>query len=298
MSRSALSPRLLALALLCALTPSLHAQIDVSLTIPRHLYLCYEPIIATVTITNMTGRDLTLSDKAPEKWFSFEVLDSQGTPVPPTASDYHLQPLTIPTGETVKRKVNLVNLYPVTDYGIYHVRAVVYFADLDKYFASPIAGIEVSEGQTLWQQTVGIPDGQKNAGQYRTYTLLAFRQPRANMLYVRIEDQNAGLVYATFPLGPLINGYDPDAEVDVLSQLHILQMAAPKEYLYTRLGPNAEMLGQQDYTDLKTRPHLRRTADGDVSIGGGIEVLPRTADQTADTGPKLSDRPAGMPPAQ
>ncbi len=83
----------------------------------------------------------------------------------------------------------------------------------------------------------------------------------------------------------------------MLSQLHILQMIAPKEYLYTRLGPNAEMLGQEDYTDLKTRPHLKRTTDGDVAIGGGIEVLPSTA-QTTVTGPKLSDRPAGMPAAQ
>ncbi len=297
MFRPAFSPRLLALALLCAVAPSLHAQINVSLEIPRHLYLCYEPIIATVTITNMTGRELTLSDKAPDKWFSFEILNAQGTPIPPTASDYHLEPLTIPMGQTVKRKVNLVNLYPVTDYGVYHVRALVYFADMDKYFGSPVAGIEVSEGQTLWQQTVGIPDGQKNAGQYRSYTLLSFRQPRDNMLYVRIEDENAGLVYGTFPLGRLINGYEPEEQVDELSQLHILQMVAPKEYLYTRLGPNAEMLGQEDYTDLKTRPRLARTSDGQVAISGGIEVLPSTA-QTTVTGPKLSDRPAGMPPAQ
>ena len=297
MFRFAFSPRLLALALLCAVAPSLHAQIDVTLDIPRHLYLCYEPMIATVTISNMTGRDLTLSDKAPDKWFSFEILNAQGDPVPPTAADYHLDALTIPTGETVKRKVNLVNLYPVTDYGVYHIRAVIYCADLDKYFTSPVAPVEVTEGQTLWQQTVGIPDGQKNAGQYRQYTLLSFRQPKYLMLYVRIEDQNAGLVYGTFPLGPLINGYDPEAQVDALSELHILQMIAPKEYLYTRFDPNAELLGQQDYTDLKTRPRLQKTSDGDVAISGGIAVLPTTAQATVP-GPKLSDRPTGLPPAQ
>ena len=42
------------------------------------------------------------------------------------------------------------------------------------------------------------------------------------------------------------------------------------------------MLGQQDYTDLKTRPHLRRTADGDVAIGGGIEVLPKIGPNGGD----------------
>jgi len=294
MSRFAISPRFLALALLCALAPSLHAQINVTMDIPRHLYLSYEPIVATVKITNMTGRDITLSDQEPNKWFGFEILDSKGAPIPPIAADYHLPPLTIPMGETVKRKVNLVNLYPVTDYGIYHIRAAVYFADLDKYFQSGPAAIEVTEGTTLWQQKVGIPDGQRNAGQYRTYTLMSFRN-QDNILYVRIEDEDAGVVYGTYPLGRLIDGYPPEAQVDLLSQLHIIDMVAPKEYLYTRLSPNGDMLGQQDYTDLKTRPHLKKQPDGDVAIAGGIEVLPQPASQTTVQGPKLSDRPTGLP---
>jgi len=56
------------------------------------------------------------------------------------------------------------------------------------------------------------------------------------------------------------------------------------------------LLGQQDYTDLKTRPHLKRSGDGDVAIGGGIEVLPKSEEEhEVNMGPKLSDRPAGMP---
>ena len=296
MFRPAHFSRFLALALLCALAPRLHAQIEVRLEIPRHLYLCYEPIVATVSITNQTGRDLTLADKAPDKWFSFQILNAQGLPVPPRAADYHLDPLTIPLGQTVKRKVNLVNLYPVTDYGVYGVRAAIYMAAMDRYFASPAVGIEVTEGKTLWQQTVGIPDGQKNAGQYRTYELLSFRQPKDEMLYVRIEDHDSGVVYVTLPLGKLINGYPPEEQLDTQSQLHVLQMIAPKEYLYTRLGPNAEMLGQQDYADRKTRPYLKKSADGAVAVAGGMTVVDQTAQQAAAVaGPKLSDRPAGMP---
>ena len=92
----------------------------------------------------------------------------------------------------------------MTDYGVYHVRAVIYFAAMEKYFSLPIAGIEISEGQTLWQQTVGIPDGQKNAGQYRSYKLLSFRQPRDNMLYV--TSRTKGRVGSDVPSGGLING--------------------------------------------------------------------------------------------
>jgi len=84
--------------------------------------------------------------------------------------------------------------------------------------------------------------------------------------------------------------------LDTQSQLHVLQMIAPKEYLYTRLGPNAEMLGQQDYADRKTRPYLKKSADGAVAVAGGMTVVDQTAQQAAAVaGPKLSDRPAGMP---
>jgi hypothetical protein len=287
-------PRLVALALLCALTPKIHAQIQVRMEIPRHLYLCYEPMIATVQITNLAGRDITLADQAPNQWFSFEILKGDGTPIPPRVEAVHLHPLTIPVGATVERQVNLVSLYPITDYGKYSVRASVYFAPLDKYFSSNEAPVEVTEGTQMWQQTVGIPDGQKDAGQYRSYELLSFRQDKDNLLYVRVEDKDGGAVYGTQPLGRLVNGYDPDVQIDALSELHILQMIAPKEYLYTRMGPDGEVLGQEDYADLKTRPYLKRTAEGDVAVAGGMHVEAKTAEEAA-AGPKLSDRPAGMP---
>ena len=40
---------------------------------------------------------------------------------------------------------------------------------------------------------------------------------------------------------------------------------------------------------------MKRTAEGDVAIAGGVEVEPQTAQTTTVAGPKLSDRPAGMP---
>jgi hypothetical protein len=290
MFRLAHFPRFILPALLIALAPSVHAQINVRMDIPRHLYLCYEPVVATVTITNMTGRDLVLEDKAPDKWFSFEILNADGNPVPPREADYRQSPLTIPVGQTVKRKVNLVNLYPITDYGVYRIRASIYMAAMDKYFASQPAGIEITEGKTVWQQTVGIPEGQKDAGKYRSYELLSFRQSKDEMLYARITDHEGGIVYGTYPLGRLINGYPPEVQVDLHSQLHVLQMVQPKEYLYSRLGPDGAVLGQDDYADLKTRPHLKKTTTGDVEIGGGVFVEPQTA-ETAVAGPKLSDRP-------
>lgn len=281
-----------------ALASTLHAQVQVQLKISRRLFICYEPIIATVSITNLTGRDLTLSDAPPEKWFGFDILNSQDSPIPPRAVDYHLEPITIPAGQTMKRSVNLVNLYPVTDFGIYRVRAAVFVAPLNRYASSQAVPIEVTEGKTLWQQTVGVPDGQKGAGESRSYTLLSFRQSNANMLYVRVEDRDKGTVFGTYPIGRMIVGYEPQVEIDPLNQLHVLQMVEPKSYYYTRIGANAELLGQQAFIELKTRPRLKKMAGGDVEVVGGHIVEEKTASAAAAqmaAGPKISDRPAGMP---
>lgn len=287
---------LIACAALLALLPSLHAQVQVQLKISRRLFLCYEPIVASVSITNLTGRDLTLSDAPPEKWFGFDILNAEDSPIPPRAADYHLEPITIPAGQTMKRNVNLVNLYPITDFGVYRVRAAIFVAALNRYVSSQAVPIEVTEGKTVWQQTVGIPDGQQGAGENRNYELLSFRQTNANYLYVRVENRDKGTVFGTYPIGRLINGFDPQIEIDAQNQLNVLQMVEPKSYYYTRVGPNAELLGQQAYIETKTRPRLKKGADGDINVVGGHIVDETTPGAPqAVRGPKISDRPAGMP---
>ena len=91
---------LIFLLLLVAMGQQLHARIRVQMHIPRRLYVVYEPLLVTVAITNLSGHDVTLNDDGSQKWFSFQVNTGDGRIVPPTDLDYHLQPLTIPAGET------------------------------------------------------------------------------------------------------------------------------------------------------------------------------------------------------
>ena len=86
-------------------------------------------------------------------------------------------------------------LYPLSEFGTYRVRAVIYVSQLGKYFVSPQLNIEITEGRQLWQQTVGVPEG-LGQGRARTFTILAHRLPRTTMLYLRVEDKEAGLSIA------------------------------------------------------------------------------------------------------
>lgn len=295
-SRSLFAGLAFALASLLAAQPRAHAQVQVGLKISRRLYMAYEPVIATVSISNLTGHDLTLADHGPQKWFGFQITNADETPVPPRHADYDLQPLTIPNGTTVRRSVNLVSLYPVTDFGLYRIRANIFVGEMNRYFSSSLVGIEVSEGKVLWQQTVGVPAGEEGAGSYRLYELLSFRQPKDNVLYARVQDKEAGVIYATYPVGRLIAGNEPQVQLDRQNRLHILQLVGPKAYVYSRIGLNGEWGGQTNYLELKSRPHLARLASGSIAVAGGkIDVPVEAPAQGTAQPPKLSDRPAGMP---
>jgi hypothetical protein len=285
--------RPLALSILLALAATAGAQIQVQMSVSRRLFVAYEPIVATVSITNRAGRDLVLRDGPGAQWFGFQVNTSDGMPVPPRNPDYSLEPLTVAAGETVKRSVNLTALYPVTEFGMYRIKAAIYSIDLDRYFTSPSDGIEVSEGKLVWQREVGVPPGQPGAGENRTISLLKFRQPKDNMLYVRVEDPENGVVFCTYPLARLLAMNEPQILLDRENTLHVLQLVGPKTFTYSRVGLNGEYLGTKTYTQTKTRPTMRVGTSGEIEIAGGQVLVP--PDQSGGVAPKLSDRPPDMP---
>jgi hypothetical protein len=115
-------------------------------------------------------------------------------------------------------------------------------------------------------------------------------------LYVRVQDRDTGIVYATYSLGRSIAFEQPQAEIDRANQLHVLHSAAPRAWTYSRVGLNGELLGNSSFMETKTRPRLVRSANGEVAVRGGVIEAPAAQTKTArDTAPKLSDRPPGMP---
>ena len=272
------------------------AQIQVELKFKRLQYIAYEPVMATLGITNLAGRDIDLHDAGGQAWFGFEVTGSEGQPIAPLATDSTQAPLRIEAGQKVTQRIDLAARYPVHDFGTYHVRAHIYFADLGKFFYSASRVFEVTDARPIWQQTVGIPDGVAAPGDARTYSLLSNRFPDHTSLYVRVQDRDTGIVYATYSLGRSIAFEQPQAEIDRANQLHVLHCAAPRAWTYSRVGLNGELLGNSSFMETKTRPRLVRSANGEVAVRGGVIEAPVAQTKTArDTAPKLSDRPPGMP---
>jgi hypothetical protein len=274
------------------LAATAHAQIQVELKFQRLQYIAHEPILATVKIANLSGRDIDLHDDNGQHWFGFEINAGEGRLLGPLKQAAAEPALHVESGKTVTRKINLTPLFPVDDFGAYHVRANVYFPDLNKFFYSTTKVFQVTDARAIWQKTVGIPDGMPDAGEVRTYSLLSNRFPDHTAIYVRVENKNSGVVYTTYSLGRIIANEEPQAELDRANQLHVLHCAAPRSWAYSHIGLNGELLAHSTFLETKSRPRLRHTADGAIAVNGGIQDVP-IAESKRKPAPKLSDRPPG-----
>ena len=265
-------------------------QIQVDLTFKRLQYIAFEPVIATVRITNMAGRDILLRDANDQPWHGFEVTTTEGRILAPL-KEASESPLKIAAGTSVTRKINLMPLFPISDRGVYHVRANVFFADLNKFFYAPAKVFEVTTARPIWERTVGDP----SAGGVRTYSLMKNRFPDHTSLYVRVEDKQNSLVYSTFSLGRVISFDEPQAELDCRNQLHVLRCSAPHVWSYSVIGLDGRLLKHTNYSEAPSSPHLRRAADGTVAVVGGKVDTSVASTAFGKPATRLSDRPADIP---
>ena len=305
-------------------TTAAHAQLRLELKLRRHTFLPYEPVEVVLTITNFAGRDVVFENQGDRQWLDFELTaapnsaavargEEEGVPLPPVAADLHLPALLVPAGGSVKRSFDIGPHFALRDPGGYRLRASIYFVEGDRYFSSNTAAFGLTEGRTIWQQTVGVPGGRggdTSGSGLRQLTLLTHRLPDRLLLYARVRDPDAGVVYTTQSLGRLLtSGEEPKVRLDRSNRLHILHLAVPRTYVYTVLSLEGERMTRAVYTkEGKVNPSLAREPGGRVAVLHAA-LQPETSAAQNDNGdlptsgpirgtqnlPKLSDRPAGIP---
>lgn len=279
--------------LLIALLSTANAQLEVRLDLKRTMFIRGEPIEATVIVRNLAGKDIILTDTTGERWFGFEIMKGEGNPIGAFGGEYKNAPQVLLSGESIRRSVDLVRLYPVNEYGSYSVRAAIYFAETGKYFVSAPVKIEVSEGRKLWSQTVGVPAAKEGAGDFHVVSLLTFPHPKEMILYARVVDERTGTVFCTYPLGRYLSGADLGREFDRDNTLHVLHMVGPSQYYLSKIGVNGEWYSQTMWESSKGRPSVRKKQDGKMVIVGATRSSEKPP--PGPEVPRLSDRPVTLP---
>ena len=286
---------LAAALLLLAFLSAASAQLQVDLAFKRTLYLAYEPLVANVSITNLSGNSLNLRDSDGTHWFGFQIETLDGRPIAPLDSRHTTPPLLLQPGEKLTRPVNLTPLYPITEYGGYRIRAAIRVPSLGRTFTSSPLNVEITEGRPVFQKTVGVPADQPGGGGTRQITLLTHRLPSSTQLYLRIVDPERGVVHCTHRLGRLVSYGTPEILLDKKNQVHVLQNVAPKAFLYSHIGLNGEVLERKTYQQNIKRPALIQTADNRIAVVGAREFDPAAEAEKQQTTPSISDRPVPLP---
>jgi hypothetical protein len=284
-------------AALCLLAgaASANAQLQVDLELNKERYVIYEPILARAVIRNGAGREIELSDDGIYNWLDFKIeVSPGGAPVPPR-NEYSLPPIQLGVGQLFDRWINITPIYPLTEFGQYRVRCSVYSREHGRHFVSRPLVFTVTEGRLLWQQTVGVPQGEPGAGTTRTVSLLSHRPSDKLMVYLRIEDKENGAVYCTHQLGRAVTTVIPDVQFDTQNHVHVLQNLAPKSYLYSHVNLSGQVLDQRIYDAAATRPTLKRDTSGNIQVVGGLYIDPKAPAPDEFPPPSIMDRPVPLP---
>jgi len=286
------------LILIALLIPRLgSAQITVDLKLDRTLYLADEPITGELIIVNRAGQDLIFGDSGGLSWLDFTVTDGGGNLITPSQNVISERPIVLTAGQTYKHKVMINKRYSMSSIGTYRIKASVTFPQINRVFQTKVVTVQVTDGQPMWSQIVGVPQGHPEAGTYREYSLMTYYHgARSKALYFRLKGSDSGTVYRTYPIGDYMALRPPTHAIDQQNQLHVLHMTGPQEYKYTVINIDGEPVKQQKLFEKgSSRPELKTSSYGEVTLTGGVtEEEVKTPYEQVEFH-RLSERPPGLP---
>ena len=286
--------------LLAAGTTTL-AQVSVEVTQEQDQFLPGEKIITAVHITNRSGQPLALG--ADDDWLSFTVESRERGLVEQFAKVPVKGEFVLGSSRVATKRVDIAPYFSVTVPGGYTVTATVHVNALGGDFTSPPKKFDVIEGAKLWEQEVGVPPrpgSTNNLPETRKYILQQAHFLRSQLrLYLRVTDASEGRIFRLIPVGPMVSFGQPETQVDMISNLHLLYQDRPHSFSYTMFNPDGQLMQRQTYDYITTRPRLHPEGDGRVTILGGTRRI--TASDWPPPSPEdlLGEKPAtSAPPAK
>lgn len=257
-----LKSRILFLLLLAGC--ALQAQIGLQLKAENPRYLRFEVIDLKLVISNISGNTLVFSDNksgADSGRIFFAVNEHSGKVA--KAFDAAANPadgLILAPGESRELRIGINMLHDMQREGVYSITAYLNHSRLPKTHLSNTINIEVMEGSTILERSIGLPS-QSSTDVIKSIRLLLllFHDSQEKTYCLRAEDDEN--VYAVYRLGPFLSGTPPQMDVDGSSSVHILLQVRPKLYSYlifSFVGRNLTLRQQRYYIPDGGTPSLTR----------------------------------------
>lgn len=257
----------------------LSAQVSLKINLNHHNYLLYEPINVSLTMRNLSSQALIFgaSEKLQGK-ISFEI-EQQNSKIlkPSNESLPAIKNLIIKPNTTQSIEIPLNEYYKFLKEGQYRIRTRIKHERFSKNYLSGFVSFNVTNGQTVWSRSVGIPDISNRYNDTpittRKYEIVSVFDGDDKLFYLVIKDKN--YVYLVTRIG-----YERDAtrkpscETDRMSRLHILHQIGKDVYSYFLYGVKGKKIKRLIYKADKTVPRLVRDPNtGKVVVAGGKKAV-------------------------
>ena len=68
----------------------------------------------------------------------------------------------------------------------------------------------------------------------------------------------------------MVSFSQPEAQLDAVSDLHVLYQSGASSFIYAVINPNGDIVSRDIYDYYNTRPRLKVDAAGNVTVVGGV----------------------------
>jgi len=285
---------LLAMLTLALLAPRLAAQIALQFEADKPRFLCFEPVLVHLTVSNLSGNTLIFNGNTPATRGSiaFKIDCSSGRHCKAIANlGNPADGLQLGPGESKRLDITLNQFYNLQREDVYNVTAVLNHGRLPRTHVSQPIQIAVQDGLPILTKNIGLPAANDDTGVIKSIqlNLLRFADIDEDIYALRAEDTEN--VYSTFRLGSFIDGEKPQVEIDGNSLVHILLQVRPRLFVYFVFGfrgRNMQLMQKRFYTSSDGAPPTLSKATGYFRIEHGrlaregIDYLEKREDTQTD----------------
>jgi hypothetical protein len=253
---------------------SAQAQVvTVQLSLEQDQFLPGETLPVTVRIFNNSGQSLHMGADA--GWLTFSVESSDNNFVvmknsdPPVTGEFDLG-----SSQVATKRVDLAPYFVMSHAGRYSVVATVHIAEWGTDVTSPVKEFDIIDGAQLWSQDFGMPMPAGVTNQQpvvRKYILEEANYLRQQLrMYVLVSDQTGARILKVSAVGPMVSFSRPEAQLDRLSNLHVLYQSGAQSFIYSVVDTDGNITQQELYDYLDSRPRLAVNDAGDIVVQGGV----------------------------
>jgi len=260
--------RLALFSVLAVLATRGFAQVTVEVVFDQEQFLRNESLPLRVRIVNYSGQTLHLGEHP--DWLSFIVEGTTGEPLARTGSLPETTPISLENSKVASVKLDLMPYYDLGVTGRYRVTAMVRVPQLRETISSKPRNFDIVSGTVFWEQEFGVPS--TGVPEVRKYALQQATFLKQLRLYVRITPADESKTLRVVALGPLVSFARPEAQLDKLSNLHVLYQSSAKTFLYAVVTPQGDLIVRQTHEYMTTRPHLHRDAKDQIAVAGGERI--------------------------